>query len=356
MKNTSFYIYLTRFLPLLALLLLFGGCASNRNMRHAPRPVAASVPGTELNTGNRSKVRSDETIKAYHVNRYVDPNDPNIMHEGHVVYRKESGGTWNLMPNEPVNLPFGPITELADPGDNPLFAADMEQHQEDMMGALIEANDVLADENAKLRKELAKLRPEEKEPPLPTSDPDDAPASDTSASLAPPMPDSLASKLAIPAADVPPLDGNALAALPPSADASSTSATSGTGVPPLSGDNSIKSAPKVGVSSTSSTSSTSAKVTFGRFPATSPTKTISLVPLTPPPVPKASPSPTPMPGQTTGSASSGTSAPVPTPTPTASPPQKSGTVSALSPSPSPPPKPSGTPSPATKTSTINQKK
>jgi len=44
----------------------------------------------------------------YPVGRYQDPNDPDVMHEGHTVYRAETSPDWNTDPNEPTSLPLGP--------------------------------------------------------------------------------------------------------------------------------------------------------------------------------------------------------------------------------------------------------
>jgi hypothetical protein len=43
-------------------------------------------------------VRYPEVVRAYHIGRYVDPNDDLIMHEQHAVYRVEDNTRWNLHP------------------------------------------------------------------------------------------------------------------------------------------------------------------------------------------------------------------------------------------------------------------
>jgi len=50
-------------------------------------------------------VRYAETLKAYPLARYVDPNNGRIMHEGHTIYRIESTGKWNLQSSTPTTLP-----------------------------------------------------------------------------------------------------------------------------------------------------------------------------------------------------------------------------------------------------------
>ena len=47
---------------------------------------------------DNSAVRHPEVINAYHVGRYVDPNDDLVMHEQHVVYRVEENTRWNFHP------------------------------------------------------------------------------------------------------------------------------------------------------------------------------------------------------------------------------------------------------------------
>jgi hypothetical protein len=44
--------------------------------------------------GSRANVRSSESVKVYGINRYVDPNDPRILHERHAIYRLEEQPSW----------------------------------------------------------------------------------------------------------------------------------------------------------------------------------------------------------------------------------------------------------------------
>lgn len=144
-------------------LLLCAGCASlKKKPSEAPPPATAPVAGTELDQTNVEKVRTSETLKAYPVGRFVDPNDPNVMHESHVVYRKETGTSWNLSPNAPTVVPLGPVLSVSDPSaqPNPL-PAELEQkvaEQNQLMASLIEQNQALATELAKLNKDIAELR------------------------------------------------------------------------------------------------------------------------------------------------------------------------------------------------------
>jgi len=103
------------FIPLIFL----SACASKK-------PVIVQMPpavsGTILETEDMESVRYGENLKAYSIGRYVDPNDGLVMHEAHTVYRVETTAKWNLHPNEPVNVPGGPVIGIIDPAhkDSPL--------------------------------------------------------------------------------------------------------------------------------------------------------------------------------------------------------------------------------------------
>ena len=125
-------------------------------------PSIAPVSGTDLDQGNAEKIRVSETLKSYPVGRFVDPNDGNVMHEAHVVYRKEAGASWNLNPNAPTVVPLGPVLAVADPARTPgPLPAELEQkmaEQNQLVASLIEQNDALAKELAKLGKEIGDLK------------------------------------------------------------------------------------------------------------------------------------------------------------------------------------------------------
>jgi hypothetical protein len=61
-------------------------------------PALVLQPEPPLPTTDNSAIRYPEVIRAYHVGRYVDPNDDLVMHEQHVVYRVEENSLWNLHP------------------------------------------------------------------------------------------------------------------------------------------------------------------------------------------------------------------------------------------------------------------
>ena len=146
-----------------------GGCATTENKTAAARPPPAApapkiapVAGTQMDQANVEKVRHGDSLKAYPVNRYVDPNEPNVMHEGHVIYRREQAGGWNLNPNAPTVVPLGPTLAVADGArqPNPL-PAELEQkmaEQNQLMATLIEQNESLSKELARLNKEIGDMR------------------------------------------------------------------------------------------------------------------------------------------------------------------------------------------------------
>lgn len=132
--------------------------------------VVAPVSGTDLEQTNVEKVRVSESLKAYPVGRYVDPKDSNLMHEAHVVYRREAGSSWNLNPNAPTVVPLGPVLAVADPAKTPgPLPAELEQkmaEQNQLVASLIEQNDALAKELAKLGQQLAEVRQKQAASPV----------------------------------------------------------------------------------------------------------------------------------------------------------------------------------------------
>jgi hypothetical protein len=152
----------------IAAVLLGGCCSMFRKNTLPPTPpaspqaaVAVPVSGTELDLANIEKVRFGDTLKAYPVNRYIDPRDPNVLHEAHLVYRKETAAAWNLSPHAPTAVPLGPVLAVSDPAEKPAPGnADIEQRmnaQTRLMAALTEQNETLVAEVSRLHRELARF-------------------------------------------------------------------------------------------------------------------------------------------------------------------------------------------------------
>lgn len=128
-----------------------------------PVKVPAPVAGTQIEQGTTEQVRHGEALKAYPINRYVDPNNPDVMHEGHVVYRREASAGWNLNPNAPTVVPLGPALAVAEGArqPNPL-PAELEQkiaEQNQLMASLIEQNEALSKELSRLNKDKTVVKP-----------------------------------------------------------------------------------------------------------------------------------------------------------------------------------------------------
>ena len=82
-----------------------------------PRLVLRPEPPPQ--PANLSAVRYPEVVRAYHIGRYVDPNDDQVMHEQHVVYRVEENTRWNFHPG-PTSGPAFSSTSQANAAFNPV--------------------------------------------------------------------------------------------------------------------------------------------------------------------------------------------------------------------------------------------
>jgi hypothetical protein len=100
------------------LLSLFAGCATRKEVRSI-QPT--EVPGTTVTAEDMPGIRTPETVKAYPVGRYTDPNFPDEMHERHTLYRREQNAGWNYRPSQPQSLPLGPVAAVSDPSPSLRF-------------------------------------------------------------------------------------------------------------------------------------------------------------------------------------------------------------------------------------------
>ncbi len=178
----------------LFLALLLVGCATSKTptVDIGPQPLPQ-----KHDVSDRATVLTPEQLKAYPVGRYQDPNDPDVMHEGHTIYRAESSPAWNTTPNEPISLPLGPgEMATADPAqEHTALTAELEQRlkQEDqLLQTTYEQNERLAQEIAKLeeRQQHALLPVPPANPPVAASEPKpqtDLPSQPTPVVMAPPQ-------------------------------------------------------------------------------------------------------------------------------------------------------------------------
>ena len=115
-------------------------------MRHeegGPIRAALKVPGTTLAADDMPEVRTPETVKAYPVGRYTDPNFPEEMHERHTLYRREQSADWNYRPSQPYALPLGPVVAESNPSPSYYAKTNAEQinaQQKAYAEALLEQN------------------------------------------------------------------------------------------------------------------------------------------------------------------------------------------------------------------------
>ena len=132
-----------KFLHSILLLSLVAGCATKKEVRSVQR---VKVPSTSLAANNLPKVRTPETVKAYPLGRYTDPNFPEEMHERHTLYRREQSAEWNYRPSKPYALPLGPVIAQSNPSPSNYARTDSEQinaQQKAYAEALLEQNQVL---------------------------------------------------------------------------------------------------------------------------------------------------------------------------------------------------------------------
>jgi hypothetical protein len=159
-------------LPLLAL----SACAGQH---HSTNDAPASV-GTDALPDSQD-VRQPSAVHTYIVNDYVDPNNPRLLHRGHLVDAVEQDEKWNLRTVDDPVTTEGPVATVDDPNaaPNPYsaeFETELAQQREQSrqlaelatrmtleMGKLQEMTEKGADavsENASLRNRLETLQRE----------------------------------------------------------------------------------------------------------------------------------------------------------------------------------------------------
>ena len=137
-------------IPIIALSLC--SCAT----RKAAQPAPSNVPVTTIPTRTMTTVRTAETVKAYPVGRYTDPNYPDEMHERHTVYRREQSPDWNYLPDPPYALPLGPTVAVSNPSPSYYVRTENEQMNQQQR-AYAEA---LQEQNRAMKKRVEALQQE----------------------------------------------------------------------------------------------------------------------------------------------------------------------------------------------------
>ena len=80
---------------------LVTGCKSDPPVRF----VTVPPPAPYLTSEQRANVWFPDQVAPYAVGRYVDPRDPNVVHESHTLYRREQTSRPNLAPPAALVLP-----------------------------------------------------------------------------------------------------------------------------------------------------------------------------------------------------------------------------------------------------------
>ncbi len=176
---------------LLGLVLLVAGCAEAPLDRPTPivRPGlimipadqakyygfannGAAAPASELPTSPTSvaNVETEPEVTALQFNRYPDPAAPNeLMHEAHVVYRREGTPRWKLQPSgADQQLLIGPQFTDGRGELKPVQSQELDtflrdertnlQRQQEVMAKLIESQRALGEQQQRLHQELLELR------------------------------------------------------------------------------------------------------------------------------------------------------------------------------------------------------
>jgi hypothetical protein len=92
-----------------ALIMLTADQAQRRGIQvQAPAPRPDEVLPADAEPLDASAVTAPEDIKVYSMNRTVDPADRELMHEEHVVYRRETTPAWRLHASAERKILVGP--------------------------------------------------------------------------------------------------------------------------------------------------------------------------------------------------------------------------------------------------------
>jgi hypothetical protein len=127
-----------KILALCSICICLAGCASQRTFTAPPLPTLG-VPH------DADSIRYQETFRAYQVGRYVEPNNPLVMHDTHTLYRVETLPHWNLYPSAPSGPMPVQVRAIPDPAHaqaplNDEIVAELNQQKEITQKVTSEAN------------------------------------------------------------------------------------------------------------------------------------------------------------------------------------------------------------------------
>jgi hypothetical protein len=137
---------------LLSLLPIFAlsACAGQH---HSTNDAPASVRSD--GQPDSQDVREPSAVHAYIVNDYVDPNNPRLLHRGHLVDVVEQDEKWNLRPVDDPVTTEGPVETADDPNAAPNpYSAEFETE----LAQQREQSRQLAELAARMTLEMGKLQ------------------------------------------------------------------------------------------------------------------------------------------------------------------------------------------------------
>ncbi len=155
-------------IAILLCLLTCGGCLQNPCKAPYPRLDSLPIECYEAPTKNSSSppciplkneanVRLSEHVKAYAVNRYIDPANQRIMHERHVMYRIEEDPNWRLATDDSKQILIGNTLTDGKLNYNPVLMEKelaLELHRQRVINEILQSHsDILIDTSSSLNKD-----------------------------------------------------------------------------------------------------------------------------------------------------------------------------------------------------------
>jgi len=147
-----------------ALIMVTPDQAVKYGLREQPPPAQAQSEVLPVET---NAVLQQSNVKVYTFNRVVDAADPDLMHETHVVYRRETGPRWQLQASTSQQILVGPrvtdscrdISPVKDSELNAYLAEQRDRQREDRQAieVLFKGLDTLTKQGAQQMKLIAAL-------------------------------------------------------------------------------------------------------------------------------------------------------------------------------------------------------